>query len=521
MTQDSVHTIFRSAKHFFAGTLFSRITGMLRDMSMAFAFGTGGSVAAFFIAFRFANLLRRLFGEGALQTAFVPSFEKLRSDNPQLAGQFFYNLSALLVTVLSIISFFVIGGITLYLYYGSPSEDNREILFYTALMQPCLLFICLYGLNSSLLQCEKNYFTPGIAPAAMNCIWILGVLGLWTFTAEEAMPWLSGIVVTAFVGQWLLTIPNTRSFLKKYDLKNAWKNLSLFSPEIKTLFPALFFGMTGVAAEQINSAIDPIFARYADIEGPALLWYAIRIQQLPLAIFGIAIASALLPPLSRAIKAKDITTYQYFLEFGLRRTIALMLPITGALWMIGETYIALLYGYGDFNAESIKGTTECLWAYSFGLIPMTLILVLAPAFYAQNQYRLTTRASIYCILLNIILNVIFILGMGLGAASVALATSISAWANMAQLGLGLSKQLNIKLPTSFLYSIFKGIAATTAACLATWGLHFYPLPGVFLRAAVDSFGFMVVLAATAWLLKADDLLYFWRSRIPDRQLIIE
>jgi putative peptidoglycan lipid II flippase len=512
MTKDSIHTIFRSASHFFSGTILSRITGMLRDMFMAYAFGTGGSVAAFFVAFRFANLLRRLFGEGALQTAFIPTFEKMRNDNPQQAGQFFFNLNALLSLVLLIISLLVMGGITLYLQLGNPSVDNREILFYTAIMQPCLLFICLYGLNSSLLQCERNFFTPGIAPAAMNCIWILGVVYLWIYPSEQAMTWLSVIVVFACMSQWIITLPNTFINLKQYHLKNAWSSIRLITPELKIILPALFLGMTGVAAEQINSAVDPIFARYADTEGPALLWYAIRLQQLPLALFGIAIAGALLPPLSRAIKAKDYVTYQHFLEFALRRTLALMIPISGALWIMGETYITLLYGHGDFNANSITGTTECLWGYSFGLIPMTLILVIAPAFYAQNAYRETTRASLYCILLNIVLNVFFILIMGWSAASVAFATSLSAWANMIQLWIALSTQLKIRPPSTIYYSAAKAVIATSFACSAAYLMSYVEISSVLAKALADSSVFVVTLGLAAWIFKADDVLYFWRSK---------
>lgn len=483
---------------------------------MAYAFGTGVSVAAFFVAFRFANLFRRLLGEGALQTAFIPYFEKLRNEDAQKAGQFFYNLTTLLSLVLMGITVLVVSGIALFLHYGDPSEDNREILLLTAIIQPGLLFICLYGLNSSFLQCEKNYLIPSAAPVAMNGIWILGILSLWNFSAEQAMPWLSVFILAACFGQWAFTIPHTRALLKGFHLKNPWKSVQLFSTDIKKMLVPLFLGMTGVAAEQINSAIDPVFAYYANPEGPALLWFAIRLQQLPLALFGIAIAGALLPPISRAIKTQDFPTYYRFLDFGLQRTVALMIPITGALFMIGESYIALLYGHGDFTSQSIIGTTHCLWGYSLGLLPMTLILVIAPAFYAQNKYSLTTQASLISILTNIALNTFFVVMLDLGAASVALATSLSAWVNMTQLAVALHRQLHVNLSSSLLVNTLKVLTATSIACLAVMALGYYPLAGAFSRSIVDSCGFVAALAAAAWMLKADDLLYIWKSSTPER-----
>lgn len=449
--EDSTQSIFRSAKRFFTGTAVSRLSGLFRDLAMAFVFGTQAPVAAFLVAFRLSHLLRRLLGEGALQTAFIPYFEKLRREDPLVAGTFFRNINAGLTLLLLFISFLSMAGIYMCLEHLSLSEGNREILWLTFLMMPGLLFICLFGLNASLLQCEKSFFTPSVAPVAFNGIWIIGVFCLWQWDldAKTAMPWLALFIVCACMGQWLMTLPKTLKILKSFGFRHLFKDVAPFSKEVRGLIKPLCLGIVGVAASQINNAMDPIFARYADPQGPAFLWYAIRLQQLPLALFGIALSGAVLPPLSRAIKANDEVKYRHFLNFALSRSLALMLPITFAIFILAYSSIQLIYGHGDFSARSVVGTTQSLWGYGVGLIPMTFVLILAPAFYAQEDYKTPSMASLASVVMNILLNTVFVMSFGLGAASVALATSISAWFNVAILAHVLHKRIGSFVDSQF------------------------------------------------------------------------
>lgn len=427
--QDSTQSILTSAKRFFSGTMLSRISGMLRDMAMAYAFGTQEAVAAFLVAFRLSHLLRRLFGEGALQSAFIPHFESIRSQDSQQAYRFFCSLSLWLSLGLILIILFSMGAVGSAWMFVGFSAGNAEIAFLSLLLMPSLLFICLFGLNASLLQCERNYFISGVAPVAFNVIWIIGVLSLRNESPSDAMPLLALWVIVACLCQWLMTVPQTIAILKKREVSLSSTLFSQFSL-IKKFCKPLFLGIIGVAATQVNNALDAIFARYADQEGPAFLWYALRIQQLPLALFGIAIAGALLPPLTRALSNQDQEKYHSFLQFAFKRTIALMLPITVGLFVMGDTCVAFLYGRGDFDAHSIIGTSSCLWGYSLGLIPMALVLIIAPAFYAKKDTLTPALISLTAVLLNIALNALFIFTFHLGAVSVAIATSISAWVNL-------------------------------------------------------------------------------------------
>ncbi len=525
--QDSTHTIVSSAKRFFSGTMLSRLTGMLRDMALAFAFGTQDSLAAFLTAFRLSHLLRRIFGEGALQTAFIPHFEELRKDDAGRACRFFCDLTASLAALLStliVLAMLILGGL---LWQGNLSPGNREITFLTLVMMPSLLFICLYGMNASLLQCEKSYFTPSVAPVAFNGVWLVAIGCLAHLQATNAMPWLACAIIAACFGQWLITVPKTLAILRRYGLAEMRSKVNLYSADVRRLGKPLLLAVIGVGAAQINNALDTIFARYADAEGPAFLWYSIRVQQLPLALFGIAISGALLPPLSRAIKSQDLPKYRHFLEFALSRSIALMLPITLAFLVLGDSCINFIYGRGGFSDQSTLGTTQCLWAYGLGLIPMTLVLILAPAFYAQNNYHTPSTASVICMGVNVFLNALLVTVFGLGAASVALATSASAWINFFLLAIALRRDIGTFTSRILWINVGKVLAVSLIAALSVVALDSLVFQGnnawlmlqgktpafahhfleQTLHLSVQALCFGTTLLAAAWLFKVHDLLH--------------
>lgn len=435
---DSVDTIRRSIRHVFSGTVLSRITGMLRDVAMAYAFGTHPSIAAFMVAFRFSHILRRIFGEGALQSAFIPEFESLRHENKERAFHFFGDLACSLSLFLIFLITLGCGILGFCLTTFSLSDNNREILQLTLFMLPSLLFICLFGINSALLQCEKKYFTSSFAPVAFNLVWIIAVFFSHSYPQEKAVVFLScGVLIGCFF-QWAVTLPEVWKTLKN-PLANYKASFScFFSPDIKIFIKTLSLGILGVSASQINNGIDAVFARYADLEGPAFLWYALRIEQLPLALFGIAVAGAIAPPLARAIKADQTENYHHFLDYAINKTWNLMLPCSFLLFAVGDLFVALLFNRGDFDHQSTIGTSYCLWGYTLGLLPSALILVLGPASYAKKNYKLPATASFLGLVLNVVFNTLFIHVLGLGSVSVAIATSLSAWINF----FFLSHQLN-------------------------------------------------------------------------------
>lgn len=419
-TSDSTATVTRSSWRFAAGTMVSRITGMARDMVMAYTFGATAAVAALMVAFRFSHLLRRVFGEGAMQAALIPHYERLRGEDPAAADKFFRDLTATVTAVLLAaitVAIMVVGG--WFVSHGGTSQANL-IMYLLLPLLPGLLFICLFGLNQSRLHCEGHYLLPSIAPIAFNLCWIAGVVSFARWDETAALWGVASSITLGCMAQWLMTVrrrPKLEGFPRP------------FSPAVRKLAKPLLLGVLGVAASQINSALDALFAVAASKEGPALLWYAIRLQQLPLALFGVAASSALLPPLSRAANSGDTTQFNNLLRHTLWRVVAVMAVSSCVLWVAAEPVIQLLFGHGEFDKLAVTATASCVRGYTLGLIPMALVLVLAPAFYSRQKHSVVTRAALVAITFNVVLNTLFVFGWQLGPASIAYATSAAAWVN--------------------------------------------------------------------------------------------
>lgn len=528
---DHPHTITKSAFSFLSGTALSRISGLARDMSMAFFFGTNSSIAAFLVALRLANLLRRIFGEGALLNSFIPHFESYRNENPKHAAEFFRDSFFSLILLLTLL----IGSFEIVLFYCDRifeiASETRQILHLVMIILPGVLFICLFSICSGLLHCEKCFFLTGISPVAYNVIWIASVLILRDRAPQNAVVGLAFGITLAFLCQWLITLPKTLSFLLN---SLSWKEIlkcRLFTEEIRNMISSLSLGMVGVIAMQINTAVDTIFARFASLEGPAYLNYAIHLQQLPLALFGIGISSALLPPLSRAYKSDNPQQYQRLLEFSLSIALFVILPCTIAIFVLGGSSINLIFGRGDFNIESTFHTTLCLWGYGLGLIPMVITLLLAPAFYAKKNYRTPMFASLISILINFILNLLMVCVFHFGPESLAISTSIASFFNAFILYNQLYKKSNISLSLPFFHSILKTLICTILAGVITllagyWLLNDPTVPILlggniqFTRGFKDqilqfttlSLIFSIIFFASALLFKNKELAYLLKIR---------
>jgi putative peptidoglycan lipid II flippase len=533
--KDSIVSIKRSALRFFSGTALSRVTGMLRDMILAFCFGTHEALAALFVAFRLSHVARRLFGEGALQSAFIPVFEELRKEGPQNAFRFFRDLSFLMIFFLIGFAFLSMAGLSASLHFWDWSLGNKQIIELMILLMPSLIFICLFGLNSSLLQCEKRYFTVGIAPAFFNITIGIGSLFFIGQDPYEAMPYVALFIVIGCAMQWGATFMPTFRAVKKVLTDNIFKEIRTFSPDIRRLGTPLALGLLGVGATQINNAVDSLFARWADPEGPAQLWYSLRLLQLPLALFGIAFSGALLPPLSRSIQAGRREEYLSFLDFAIRRVFALLVPCSIGLIVFGIPLINLIYGRGDFQLHSILTTCDCLHAYAIGLLPMGLIIVLAPAFYAYKDFKTPARGAFISLVVNLILNCLFIFVFNLQALSVALATSISSWINVVYLYRSLKKEFGKVATPTGVSEMGKLTMLAFGAGLLAWLFqsYFYTTPTFFtlfngaqealsrnpleqiIALAVPSIFYLAAIALLAWVVKANDLLILFGLKKED------
>lgn len=483
MNPDNTPTFFRAARHFFSGTLLSRLSGLARDVATAAFFGVDKEIAALMLAYRLVHLPRRVFGEGAMQVAFIPQFEKQRYEDPAAGFRFFidlkWGLAATLCLFLGILILGFQGALQLQL-----SGDLREIINLSRHILPSLLFICLYGMNASLLQCEKQFFLPSVTPVFFNLSWIAGAYffkGLPKETAMIAMTWM--INLGCFL-QWAATVPAVYNHVAKYHALHIPRlRLSAF----KLLLGPLSLAIAGVIAQQLNSAVDPLFARAADASGPALLWYAVRLYQLPLALFGIAIASALLPSLSRACEREDHTSAAKLLALALKQNFFLMIPLTAAMFLFGRGAIELVFQRGSFSSQDALATAACFWGYTPGLLPATLILILAPTFYARHDYRTPFRGALLSVTCNLGLNAAAIYLLRMGPESVAWATSLSAWVNLAWLLACLDQEsaatLKKTVNSPFMARLLLFTAAASASGALAGGYGFIAGAGGFLATA--------------------------------------
>jgi putative peptidoglycan lipid II flippase len=456
---DQPKSVVKSAMQFFFGTVLSRFSGFFREMALGYWFGATPLIAAFLISYRFSQLLRRLFGESSLLSSFNPHYEALKAESPAKATSFFRDLFASLSTVLFLIVIVLEVALFSWWKWGTSSTDTSHILFLTMVMLPGVIFVCLYALFSALLQSEKKYFITGAAPILFNVVFLIAMWWVKDFSPVLATISLAIGVAFAFFVQWLAVLPASFQFLQGVQ----WFKTRLFAPELRQMVAAMAFTIIGIGAVQINSVVDSLFARYADLSGPAYLYYAIRLYQLPLALFGIALSSALLPPLSRAIQQKDNEGYKNLLHFSLSRSFGFIFPMMIGIFVFGDSLVNLTYGRGAFDHHATVQTTTCLWGYSLGLIPAVFVLLLAPAFYAQKDFKTPLYGSVLAVIVNLVLNAFMIFVLGWGSTSVAVATSIAAFVNCFYLAAKLSKKIGPLFEKATLLSFAK---VSLCACLS-------------------------------------------------------
>ncbi len=421
-SKSHLEAIGSSFRRFFAGTLFSRATGFFRELAMAALFGISVEVAAFWMAFRFSHLLRRLFGEGGLHVAFVPHFERLKKESPKEAYGFFLGLFLGLGALLFILALLIEAALGSALFFGNLSEETSLVTRLTFLMLPSFIFVSLYALNASFLQCEESYFLASAAPALLNVVWVVTLLFLPSHQGR-ALEILSMVIVAALGLKWFVTWLAVFKKIRPHLEGIKWLKFK----EYMAILRPFALALVGVGATQLNTFFDAFFARFADPEGPALLWYAARLQQLPLALVGVGVSAAFFPPIARAAEERE--RYRELINQAIRRTLACMIPLTSALLVLGLSSTDFVYGRGAFGVSALTKTTSALWAYSLGLVPSTLVFILASAFYARKNYRTPTIASVLAMLFSLVANSLLVFFFSIGATAIALTTTLSAFLN--------------------------------------------------------------------------------------------
>lgn len=436
---DSKHeSLVRSAGVVSAAVLLSRITGLIREVAMARLFGAGQVYDAFLLGFRIPNLTRDLFAEGALSSAFVPIFTKYlstkgKSDAAELSNLVATALIAVVgaCCVLGMIFSPQLVGLLAPGFAGVPGKFALAVRL-TRIMFPFLLLVALAAQAMGVLNACNQFGVPAVSSAFFN-VGSLGfglVLGflvgpLIGISAIEGMAY--GVV---FGGAWQLfwQVPSlVRSgfiFRMRFGLSH---------PGLRNILQLMGPAIVGNASVQVNVMVNTNFASSITdaagqvINGPvSWLGYAFRFMQLPLGLFGVAIASATLPSVSRSAAVGDMREFRNTLSRSLGMIFLLTIPSSVGLAVLGDSMIAAVYQGGKFRAYDTHQTALALSCYSIGLVGYAAVKVLAPAFYALNDARTPMLVSVASILVNAVAASTMVKLAGLGHAGLALSTSLVA-----------------------------------------------------------------------------------------------
>jgi len=452
-----------------AATSLSRVLGLVRDMTLASFFGTGIVASAFQFAFRVPNLLRRLFGEGAMASAFIPLFaEEIHTKDLDSAYNSANIVLTLLAALLSAIAV-VIAAVCLFLaLFVFDSEKWQLSLLLTSVMIPYCIFICLTAVCGAMLNTLRHFARPALAPVLLNIAIIASAwIGAWILGKENGRL----VYVVAFgvliggVTQLLFQVPVL--FKKGFKFKFIW---NLAHPFVKKISVIMAPAVLGAGITQINVMVDGLLALFVNDRGVSVLFYANRLTELPLGIFGVALATAVLPSLSFMAAKNDKKGFLVTIAFALRHVSFIIIPAAVGLMLMSEPIVRLLFQHGKFDAESTMFVVKALRLYAPGLMAFALLKIVVPSFYALKDTKTPVKVGLAVLVLNVILNLILMQFMA--ERGLALSTTICAYINVVFLLAVLRKRMGPLGMRRVLISILRiCIAATIMGAVVVLALH--------------------------------------------------
>jgi putative peptidoglycan lipid II flippase len=437
-------SVARSAGIVSMAVMASRVLGLVREMVFAFFFGASKSYAidAYFIAFRIPNLLRDLFAEGALSSAFVTVFSDYLVTKGEKAAFRLSNLIATalmlilgILVVLGIIFAHTVVAIIAPGYESEPQKFELTVRL-TRIMMPFILLIAMAAKAMGILNARDRFGVPALASSFFNLGSIVGGLAFALFLVDptfahpvssivdrptEAIFGMAyGVLIGGFL-QFAVQWPSLRRAGFRYR-----PMLSFSDPGVRRILNLMGPAVIGAAAVQVNVLINSNFASKIPGDGPvAWLSYAFRLMQFPIGVFGVAIATATLPSISRSAALEELGTFKRTLASSIRLAFLLTVPSAVGLAVLSRPIIALIYQRGPFQSVDTDHTAGALAFYSIGLAGYAAIRILAPAFYALNDARTPMMISLLSIVINFVMNSILVgplreRGLALSTSTVAL-----------------------------------------------------------------------------------------------------
>ena len=435
------HAFIGAAKIIAACTMVSRVLGVVRDVLMAVCFGGGRVTSAFVTAWTIPNLFRRLFGEGAVSSALVPTFTESLKTRPNEETQRLFSVTFtamfLFLTALTLLIEGIVNGL---LWWGDLTGATRLLLEYTVILMPYMVLICLSAFFMAVLNSHRHFFAPAFMPVVLNVVWIaaLYLINLADIPGEYGGRWLSLAILIGGGLQLLFQVP----FALKHGVKLR-PSLEFSHPGFRQILRLWVPVILGSAVIQINTMADRWFAYYLVVHdgSAAFLFFGNRLMHFPIALIGVAISTAVLTTLSEHAATGEPEKFKRALMSALRITLFLAIPASIGLVVLSSATVEMIYGHGKFAETpfAVVRTAWVLFCYAFGVWAHTAVFVLLRAFYALKDTRTPLKVATWMVLLNLALNLTLI--WFLDEAGLALATSISGMAQFTVLFVILRRRL--------------------------------------------------------------------------------
>ncbi len=408
-------------------TMISRVLGFARDIVIARLFGAASGADAFFVAFRIPNFLRRLFAEGAFSQAFVPILSEYKTrrnhEEVQLLTDHVAGMLGAVLFGVTLVGVLASPLLVMMFAPGFLDEPLRYDLTVSMLRItfPYLLFVSLTALAGGILNSYGKFGVPAFTPVFLN----LAMIGTALWLAPHLEHPITALAWGVFIGglvQLLFQLPflYRLRLLPRPKFKRGDEGVRRV---IKLMLPALF----GVSVTQINLLFDTLIASFLVTGSVSWLYYSDRLVEFPLGVFGIALATVLLPSLSQTHAKESPEHFSRTLDWALRWVVLIGLPSTVGLVLLAGPLLTTLFHYGEFTAHDVAMSTRSLMAFGVGLLGYISIKVLAPAFYARQNTSTPVRIGIIAMLSNMVMNVLLV--FPLAHAGLALATALSAFLN--------------------------------------------------------------------------------------------
>jgi len=427
-------------------TLLSRILGLLRDIVFARFFGAGMVMDAFFVAFKIPNIFRRFFAEGAFSQAFVPVFAEYdEAGDPAQVRELVDRVAGTLglvlfgFTALGVLAAPVLIGVFAPGFIGNADGGRYDLAVdMLRLTFPYLLFISLTALAGAILNTYKNFGVPAFAPVLLNVVLIGFAAGLAPGAERPGMVLAAGVFVAGAV-QLIFMLP----FLLRIRLlpRPRW---GWHHPGVRRVLILMAPVIFGASVAQINILFDTLIASFLATGSISWLYYSDRLMEFPLGVFGIALATVILPNLSRQHASATPAAFSATLDWALRLVVLIALPSAVGLAVVAGPILTTIFAGGAFGAADVNMASLSLVAYALGLPGFILVKVLAPGYFARQDTRTPVRVGIIALVVNMVLNVLIVVpwvraGLPGPHAGLALATALSAFLNAFLLWRGLRR----------------------------------------------------------------------------------